>query len=251
MRSGEAVETYEHYSEITAAERAGLDRVRDEVRGRPILDLGVGAGRTVQPLLELSADYVGVDYTQRMIDTCRRRFPSQRFELADARELSLFGDRTFKLAVFSCNGLCMVGHDDRLQILREVWRVLADDGVFIFSTHNQHSADHTAGFVLPEFRPSRNPLKLGVRALRFLSSTVRGVCNHWRFSRHDLRGAEYSIINDRCHDYATMLYYISLDNQRRQLVEAGFRPGAEAYDLSGRLITGDTTDVSILFIARK
>ena len=48
-----------------------------------------------------------------------------------------------------------------------------------------------------------------------------------------------------------MIYYISLDNQRRQLLDAGFRPGVEAYDLSGRLVGNGTKDISMLFLARK
>ena len=50
MGSAPAVETYRNYVEITPAERAVFDRVRDLARGRPILDLGVGAGRTVAAL---------------------------------------------------------------------------------------------------------------------------------------------------------------------------------------------------------
>jgi hypothetical protein len=44
------------------------------------------------------------------------------------------------------------------------------------------------------------------------------------FSRHDVRLPDYSIINDRCHHYTIMLYYISLENQRKQLEAAGFAP---------------------------
>ena len=165
--------------------------------------------------------------------------------------MTAFRDGQFKLAVFSCNGLCMVGHEDRLRILREVHRVLADDGVFVFSTHNQRSADHDAGLVLRELVPTAHPLKMARRLARFTTSSARRAWNHWRLSRHDLRGPEYSIINDRSHDYGTMLYYISLASQRRQLEAAGFRPGAEAYDQSGRPVVDDTTDVSIAFVARK
>jgi len=251
MGSDGAVATYLQYVEIAPSERVAFARLRDEVRGRPILDLGVGAGRTVLPLLELSPDYVGVDYTRRMVETCRRRFPANRFEHADARDLSLFRDGQFKLVVFSCNGICMVGHEDRLRILREVHRVLAADGVFVFSTSNQHSPEHAEGLVLRGVQPTGHPLKLARRVLLSAATAVRRLYNHLRLRRHDFRGPEYSIINDRAHDYGTMIYYISLDAQRRQLAEAGFRPGAEAYDLAGRAIVGDTTDVSMLFIARK
>ena len=43
------------------------------VRGQPILDLGVGGGRTVPLLRAVSSDYVAVDYTPAMGEACRRR----------------------------------------------------------------------------------------------------------------------------------------------------------------------------------
>ena len=65
------------------------------------------------------------------------------------------------------------------------------------------------------------------------------------------RSPEYSIINDVFYDYATMMYYISLEAQRRQLEAIGFRSEAPAFDLSGRIIHSDTTDNTLTFLARK
>ena len=59
--------------------------------------------------------------------------------------------------MFSCNGIGMVAHQDRLSIMREVHRLLKPGGVFLFSTHNQNCPDHSAGFRLPEFEFTRNP----------------------------------------------------------------------------------------------
>ena len=251
MSSPDAVQTYVDYTKITAAERAIFEQLHDEVRGSPILDLGVGAGRTVNLLRDLSKNYIGIDYTPEMLEVCRRRFPDVDFQLSDARNLSSFAEEQFKLVVFSCNGLCMVNHADRLRILREVHRVLAPDGFFVFSTHNQNSREHSDGMVLPPFRKTWNPARLLVRSLRFLRDTALRIRNHRSLARYDYRGADYSVINDRCHHYSTMLYYISLRNQREQLVDAGFLPDAPAYDAKGSRITDDTTDNSITIIARK
>jgi SAM-dependent methyltransferase len=255
MRSAEAVARYSRSDDVWPSERAMYERVREEVRGRPILDLGVGGGRTVAPLLSLSADYVGVDYTREMVAACQRRFPSARFEWGDARDLSRFAADRFALVVFSCNGLGMVGHDDRLKILSEVHRVLAPGGAFLFSAHNRDSADHDEGFVWPPFEPAKNPLRLAVRAARFAVQAVTAAANHRRHRRHEVRAADYSIINDRCHGHGTMLYYISLAKQREQLERAGFQPDAEAYDLAGRRLghagSGASTDGSLAYLARK
>jgi SAM-dependent methyltransferase len=251
MASADTVDMYASLEETTPPERVIFEQLREEVCARPILELGVGGGRSVGPLLTMSRDYVGIDYTPAMVEACTRRFPDVRFEIADARDLSAFADEQFKLVVFSSNGLCMVGHADRMQILREVCRVLAPDGIFVFSTYNQRSSDHSDGFVLPQFVFTKDPLRLAWRGVQFVRDTMTRICNRFRFSRNDFRGPEYSVINDRCHSYATMLYYIALPYQRLQLVNAGFLGAAEAYDMSGHRATDDRTDSSIAFLVHK
>lgn len=250
MNGRRAVAQYGRGDTLSAAEAAALARVADEAMGRPILDLGVGGGRTVAALRAVSNDYVGVDYSKAMVEATKRRYPGARFVHADARDLAFLADRSIFLAVFSCNGIGMVNHEDRLAILREVRRVLVPGGVFLFSTHNQRCPDHDAGFQLPALEPSANPAKLVVRIARFTRSAAARAYNRWRLDRHSRRGLEYSIINDVCHDYGVMLYYIGLEAQRRQLVAAGFEADAEAFDLEGRLITGDSTHSSITLLAR-
>ena len=119
------VADYGWRDDLHQSERAALDTILERVKGRRILDLGVGAGRTVKGLREVSADYVGVDYVQEMVDYCRARFPDVRFEQGDARSMPQFADGSFDLVVFSCNGICMVDHAGRLRILSEVRRLLA------------------------------------------------------------------------------------------------------------------------------
>ena len=63
--------------------------------GKALLDLGVGAGRTVPYLSARSRRYVGVDYSQSMVGVCRRRFPSADVRMADASDLSAFDDAEF------------------------------------------------------------------------------------------------------------------------------------------------------------
>ena len=252
MRSSAAVNTYARLDNaMMPSETAVLARLAEEARGKPILDIGVGGGRTVAALKAISNDYLGIDNSPEMVAACKRRFPDTRFELADARKLSALSDESIYLAVFSCNGIGMVSHEDRLQILRQIHRVLQPGGAFVITTHNQNSPAHDAGFQFPQLRLTLNPLRMMVRLSRFLRFTVVAGFNRIRLRRHEVRTAEYSILNDMSHDYNTMLYYISLENQRLQLERAGFSMNAEAYDQDGALITTDSTDVSLALIARK
>src|SRR5512142_6987 len=86
-----------------AGERVALARVAPDVRGRPILDVGVGAGRSASILQLLSDDYVGIDYTPAMVEAFRRNHPRLTVYEADARDLSRFDDGRFALVYFSFN----------------------------------------------------------------------------------------------------------------------------------------------------
>lgn len=243
-----------HYARpwgLAPAEQTVLARVAGLARGKPILDIGVGGGRTVEALRGISHDYLGIDYSQGMVDACRRRFPDARFELADARALSGVADDSIFLAVFSCNGIGMVSHVDRLRILGEVHRVLQPGGIFVFSTHNRNSPEFRRGFQFPALQWSMNPLRALVRTARFAGESLLRARNRRRFRRTEVHAPQYSIINDVCHHYGTMLYYVTLEEQRRQLHDAGFEADAEAYDLDGERVHGDTRHDSIALIARK
>ncbi len=251
MNDAAVVAQYSRPSGLSPAEQATFDQVAELARGKPVLDIGVGGGRTVEALLGISEDYLGIDNSPAMIDACRKRYPGVRFAHADARALADVADGSIHLAVFSCNGIGMVSHADRLQILGEVHRVLRPGGLFVFSNHNRNSPEFGRGFRFPSFAWSPNPLRMTVRSLRFAADTVLRIRNRRRFRPHEVHGEDYSIINDVCHHYGTMLYYVSLEKQRQQLVDAGFEHGAAAFDLRGQPVLDGTRDDSIAYIARK
>ncbi|HUK56917.1 MAG TPA: class I SAM-dependent methyltransferase [Nitrospiria bacterium] len=246
-----SVADYSALKGLSPPEEAALAACGDCVRGRPILDLGVGAGRTVEALRAISADYIGVDYVEEMVAFCRRRFPGVRFEHADARSLTRFRDHTFALVVFACNGISMVDHAGRLAVLKTAHRLLEPGGFFIFSTYNRDNALYKTWFRFPDFSFTKNPFKLAVRSARFCVQTATRAVNRVRLKPRERQTPEYAIVNDVCHDYATMLYYISVDGQRAQLGAAGFLPRATVFDLSGREVAGDTPHDSLTYLARK
>jgi SAM-dependent methyltransferase len=236
---------------LNAQERAALDAVAGLIRGCRILDIGVGAGRTVRPLRAISEDYVGVDYVPEMVEHCRRQFPGVRFEQADARELKAFAPGSFDLVFFSCNGISMVDHAGRLAILGEIHRVLAPQGVFIFSTCNRNSPQYEAVFRFPDFQHTRNPAKLLVRVARLATQSLQRVANRLRYRRHEVRTGEYALINDVCHNYQTMLYFIAMPEQLGQLARAGFADGVQAFDLQGRKANAQCRDGTVGYVAWK
>ncbi|HUN43594.1 MAG TPA: class I SAM-dependent methyltransferase [Acetobacteraceae bacterium] len=75
-----------------------------EALGAPILDIGVGGGRTTPLMRAISTNYCGIDYIPEMVAIARRRFPDADFRVMDAREMDFHNGR-FALTTFSYNGI--------------------------------------------------------------------------------------------------------------------------------------------------
>lgn len=118
-------------------EVVALRLVADRARGRPVLDLGVGGGRTTSLLRLVSDDYTGIDYTPELVALCRNRHPGEDIRLGDARDLVGIPSGSMALVVFSNNGIDAVDHDGRARVLAEVHRVLEPGGTFCYSTLNK------------------------------------------------------------------------------------------------------------------
>jgi ubiquinone/menaquinone biosynthesis C-methylase UbiE len=187
-----------------------------------ILDIGVGGGRTTPALLDISDAYHGVDYSSAMVEAVRKRFPGVKFSQCDARDLSCVRSETIDLAIFSFNGIDYVGHADRLQILKEIKRVLTPNGAFFFATHNRNQTrpapawhPSTLGF---REAPTLNPLRIGHRLLRYLER-VGNVARLYRLTRST---EDYAILVDSPFNYRLLTYYISVAKQIEQLKSCGF-----------------------------
>ncbi len=232
------------------AEEGALALVAEEARGQPILDLGVGAGRTVKALRAISRLYTGLDYTAGMIEACRRKYPDAEFVQGDARDLSRFADGCFFLVFFSCTGIGMVDHQGRMAILREVYRVLRPGGAFVFSTGNRDREGHNRRFRFPAMEPARNPVLLLKSAVGFLRDTASGLVNRFRLRRLERECEDYCIVNDTYHNYATLIYYITEKQQQAQLESVGFLGGSAVFDRTGRVFSV-SRDNDITLVARK
>ncbi len=230
---------------ISAGERRALLEVAPRVRSEPTLDVGVGAGRTASLLRLLTDDYVAVDYSPAMVDACRRNHPGIDVSLADARDLSRFGDGRFGFVLFSFSGIDAVGHADRRVVLGELHRVLRPGGWLVFSTHNQDGPSHRAvpwrGTPFPGpawYRAVRWVARLPLEAGRLRRSWV-----HWlRNRRLDVAGDGWSVRASAPHDFGIVIHYVTLAELLAELQAAGFT-AVEIYDSErgDRVAPGDDT----------
>lgn len=244
-------ESYARNTKLSRAEEFILSYLSDEIKDKAILDIGVGAGRTVPYLTAHTEDYTGIDYSENMLKSCRAKYRNAKLLLCDARNMVTFGDGTFD-TVFSCfNAIDDADHEDRNRILAEVHRVLKKNGVFVFSTHNLDSTRRSA-YRFRGFVPAQNPIELikknSVRIKRYFT----GIFNHLRNKRNEVQEEHFSIINDPSHNFSLMTYYIKKENQISQLEGAGFSE-VEMVDEKGSFISTsqDCRDGWIYYICRK
>jgi SAM-dependent methyltransferase len=139
FNSTAAVRTYAAQDQLFPPEEAVFRKYASFLAESRVLDIGVGGGRTTRHLLSRCRSYRAIDYAPAMIKACRAMFAScgpEVFEVADARDLFHERAGSYDFVLFSYNGLDYVNHDDRLQVLREIHRVLQPNGLFFFSTHS-------------------------------------------------------------------------------------------------------------------
>ena len=132
--------------------------------------------------------------------------------------------------------------EDRMRSLREIHRVLKPDCYFMFSTHNRDYENF-----------GKMPWQEGRYDLSHLKScayTLLHLPKHWRMKKHEVRTDRYAIVNDFAHGFSLLAYYISLDEQVKQLRAAGF-VNVEAYDMEGKRIEKDAEFPWIYYVARR
>jgi SAM-dependent methyltransferase len=231
---------------LTRMEALTLLKYQSAFAGRDVLDLGVGTGRTSIYLAPLAQRYEGIDYSPVMIQRIQSNFPTISVRLADIRDLSAFGHECFDFVFGSANIVDDVSPEDRSHVFDELHRVLRDDGVVIFSSHNREYRHALRG---PTLAFSRNP----ITQLKNLAAWTRSLLNNARFRRLYQFEEEFALLCDEAHYYACLHYYIDQSTQRRQLARFGFRV-VDVLDHHGRSVTEvDPTCESpwLMYVARR
>ncbi|MDO5511478.1 class I SAM-dependent methyltransferase [Corynebacterium sp.] len=113
-------------------DRPALLELLGDVAGLHILDAGCGSGHYAAELLARGASVVGVDASSELIRLARRRAPEAEFHVQPLEEpLDWLADRSVDRVL-----MALVLHHLHypVEVLRELHRVLADDGRLVLST---------------------------------------------------------------------------------------------------------------------
>jgi ubiquinone/menaquinone biosynthesis C-methylase UbiE len=209
----EIVQHYSQLRQLQPAEQTILELLDHQWSQIKMLDVGIGGGRTTQYFSRVVKEYVGIDYSEEMVAVCQKRFSSSsqlRIEVGDARDMSQFQDNSFDFILFSFNGLDVISHLDRLQVLQEVKRVGKSGGYFFFSSHNLQGLEREFKW---QNQISLNPLKTYVNMimfvlLRFFNRSI---------SPQQIQHSGHEIIQDESHNFRLKQYYIRPQEQLNQL----------------------------------
>lgn len=181
----------------------------DGIARDSVLDIGIGAGRTVPYLSAKFGDYTGVDYSAPLIATAKRRFPDHRLLVMDAQRLEF--PHQFDAIVFSYNGIDYLDESGRRMTLERIASKLRPEGLFIYSTHNLHYA-----------RVETWMQSFWVRELghgRALAHRLpRRMARYWRQWRSD----GFAYVNDPGLGFSLMTRYSDASHEMEALRGLGF-----------------------------
>jgi SAM-dependent methyltransferase len=184
--SPEVVSFYETKTELQPCEKHLFDSYLKP--SMMLLDMGVGGGRTTPYLSGRAGRYIGADYSEAMVASCRRRFPGLEFCHCDAADMRQFPDSAFDSVVFSFNGIDYIRNDEgRACCFAETSRVLKPGGIFIFSSHNARAL-------------AIWPLLQGARGRQIPLHIVRSVVKNARMARRMLASGAYAAGEGYIHD---------------------------------------------------
>ncbi len=141
---------YEAYDEIidwfdaartkTLMESEYLNLIVDNIpQGGSILDLGCGTGEPIAKFfIEKGLKVTGVDGSQKMIELCNKRFPSEHWLVSDMREINL--QHRFD-ALLAWHSFFHLDHDSQRNMFKIFEAHIKTDGILAFTSGVEEEED--------------------------------------------------------------------------------------------------------------
>jgi ubiquinone/menaquinone biosynthesis C-methylase UbiE len=125
------------YKQLFAAENQYL--TTHIPKNSSVLDVGCGDGTTIQTILPITSDIVGIDNDTRAVEDAQLKLssaPNVKIVLADALKLP-FEDKAFDVVIHM---MTLVNFErNKVKVLQEMSRVLKDNGKIIISVYSEHA----------------------------------------------------------------------------------------------------------------
>lgn len=172
----------------------------ESVKDKKVLDAGCGEGYLSRMLAKAGASVVGVDYSKTMIQLAQNRTPLElniEYKHGNCENLNFLQDKRFDLIVSN-----MVIHDlpNYELAISEMYRLLADQGCFIFSISHPCFVTPGSGWVKAD----------------------HGEKLYWKVDNYFYEG-EYNQVLPLDQEEKLLYYHRTLSSYINTIVKAGFR----------------------------
>jgi SAM-dependent methyltransferase len=201
---------------LSPVEAIVLARWRDALAGR-VLELGCGAGRVTGYLVRLAREVSAVDLAPAMVAAAAARYPGARFTVADIADLASLPAGPFDAIVGAANVIDVFDDETRRRVLRQLATLAVPGGLLLMSSHNRAHAPYVPR--PPHLVPTADPVALARR----VAAVPLGWWNHRRLAPLERSEERYAIVNDEAHAFGLLHYYVTRDEQERQLAEEGWQ----------------------------
>jgi len=112
-----------------------------------VLDLGCGAGQWFELFQEKKADYFGIDFSEKLIEIAKKRYPQGKFRVASIFNIPFpdnFFDKVYAIALFHH----IPSKKLRIKALVEIKRVLKKNGILILSVWDLYAKKRAKKLIL-------------------------------------------------------------------------------------------------------
>ena len=161
------------------------------LKGKKVLELGVGNGKTLRAILKLKPErVVAVDFSEEAIKICKDGFDGVKFVNGDVKKLP-FADSSFDIVVcyYILDNLL---EKDRKKAVKEIYRVLNKEGKVLFEDFAVGDFRDMGRKIEKNTREKKNGLICHFFDVPELKKLFGG------FSRVDVKKKEFSPFSKSC-----------------------------------------------------
>ena len=217
-------------------------------QGSPVLELGCGTRRVLQPLAEAGYKCFGIDNDLKMLDFFQNQMSdidAGGIHLINADFLSFSFCIKYPLIIMPCNTFSTLQTGLRKTLLGHVYRHLADDGIFSISMPNpeilssQTSEPHAEIETTFQNPGTGHPVQVSYRILR----TGSQIAFNWYY--------DHLLPNGKIHrsEVSTTHFLASAEEYRNQIKSSGLEIEKMYGDFSGTPYS--QTSPNLIIAARK
>jgi SAM-dependent methyltransferase len=224
-----SVKSYADFEELFPAEVEIAARYERQFSGA-VLDIAVGAGRTTRALLPQADRYVGFDFSAGMLGLAKGYFPDADLLQLDMRETpAVFAGERFDAILISFNGIDYISWEERNALLAGLRKMLTQDGVLAFSTHDLAAVNENRVFRIrddlrPRWRELRsNPIAGAKKLLKLPFWMGYAFWNHLKNRALEKIYDGFAYVNDGGLNYGLLTCYVSTARQIAVLESVGYR----------------------------